>query len=54
MLMIIACKVWPRGIPAAGSFWNYRNALQPDDPLLESLITHVHQVRMLSYDKYCS
>ncbi|XP_065884370.1 beta-hexosaminidase subunit A2-like isoform X2 [Dysidea avara] len=38
--------VWPRGIPAAGSFWNYNDALQPDDPLFESLIKHTHQVML--------
>jgi len=44
-LLLCHLKVWPRGIPAAGSFWNYKNSLQPGDPLYESLIKHAHQVR---------
>ena len=40
-------KVWPRGIPAAGSFWNYNDALRSDDLLYKSLIKHTHQVRLL-------
>jgi len=41
-------QVWPRGIPAAGSFWNYVDTLQTDDPLFKSLIKHTHLVRILS------
>ncbi|XP_065889822.1 beta-hexosaminidase subunit B2-like isoform X2 [Dysidea avara] len=38
--------VWPRGIPAAGSFWNYNDALRSDDLLYKSLIKHTHQVML--------
>jgi len=49
-----AFKIWPKGIPAAGSFWNYNKEIKKDTAIYESLIRQVHQVSLCVYVCVCA
>ena len=45
--MYCVFKIWPKGIPAAGSFWNYNKEIKQGTEMYQSLIQHVHQVSVI-------